>query len=146
MALVGQLVHAFGKPFQTSVPGLTHLFATPGVLIDADVSKVGIHKAPAATLHALSRAVYTGELTFSASMTLKEAISQICRIRGIAESTAHYIAMRALGEPDAFPFADQGLRISLGKRGNPISTLEGREIAQRWQPWRAYAAIPRRRR
>jgi len=140
-ALTGQLVRTFGKPFQTSVPGLTHLFPTPEDLIDADLSKVGIHRACAATLHALARAVFSKELTFAASMTLEEAISRICRIRGIEENTAHYIAMRALGEPDAFPFADPGLRRRLGKGGNPISTPEVLRIAERWRPWRAYAAM-----
>ena len=65
-------------------------------------------------------------------------IARICGIRGIEENTAHYIAMRALGEPDAFPFADRRI---LGKGGNPLSTPEVLRIAERWRPWRAYAAI-----
>ena len=74
-------------------------------------------------------------------MTLKEAISQICGIRGIEQNTAHYIAMRALSEPDAFPFADPGIRSSLGTSGHPISAPEVLEIAECWRPWRAYAAM-----
>jgi 3-methyladenine DNA glycosylase/8-oxoguanine DNA glycosylase len=74
-------------------------------------------------------------------MNLKEAISRICSIPGIGESTAHYIAMRALGEPDAFPFADAGVRSSLGRGENPAALAEVVGIAESWRPWRAYAAM-----
>jgi AraC family transcriptional regulator of adaptative response / DNA-3-methyladenine glycosylase II len=137
----GRLVRTFGKTLQTSIQGLTHLFPTPEDLVHADLSKVGIHGARAATLHALARAVSNGELTFAASMTLEEAISRICRIRGIRENTAQYIAMRAFGEPDAFPFADPGLRSSLDNGANTNSTAEVLKLAERWRPWRAYAAM-----
>jgi AraC family transcriptional regulator of adaptative response / DNA-3-methyladenine glycosylase II len=139
--LVGRLVQTFGRPFHTSVEGLTHLFPKPEDLLDADLSKVGIDGARAATVHALARAVCGEELTLAASMTLEAAISRICTIRGIPENTAHYIAMRALGEPAAFPFSDPGLRSSLGKGGNPTSSPEVLRIAEGWRPWRAYAAM-----
>ena len=74
-------------------------------------------------------------------MTLDEATSRICGVPGIGESTAHYIAMRALGEPDAFPFADPGLRSGLGAGGNAASLQEVVRIAEDWRPWRAYAAM-----
>jgi AraC family transcriptional regulator, regulatory protein of adaptative response / DNA-3-methyladenine glycosylase II len=120
-ALSGRLVRAFGKPIQTSIRGLTHLFPKPEDLVDADLSRAGIRGARASTLHALARAVLSGKLTFSPSMKLEEAISRICSIPGIGESTAHYIAMRAMGEPDAFPLVE---RVAEGSR-----------------PWRAYAAM-----
>jgi AraC family transcriptional regulator of adaptative response / DNA-3-methyladenine glycosylase II len=139
--VVGRLVHAFGKPFQTSVQGLTHLFPKPEDLVDADLSRVGINGARAATLLTLARVLCSEEPIFAASLTLEEAISRICNIRGIGENTAHYIAMRALGEPDAFPFADPGLRSALGSDGNPASSPEVLRIAEGWRPWRAYAAM-----
>jgi AraC family transcriptional regulator, regulatory protein of adaptative response / DNA-3-methyladenine glycosylase II len=122
----GRLVQAFGKPFQSSIQGLSHLFPKPEDLVEADLSRVGLHGARAATLRALARAACSNELTFAASMTLEEAISRIRGIRGIGENTAQYIAMRALGEPDAFPLA------------NPPSH---REAGRNWRPWRAYAAM-----
>ena len=140
-ALAGRLVRVFGKPYQTSVPGLSHLFPMPADLVEADLSRAGIHGARAATIRSLAHAVHNGELTFSASMTFQAAISRIRGIPGIEESTAHYIAMRTLGEPDAFPFADPGLRRSLSKDGNPASPLEVLRIAEDWRPWRAYAAM-----
>jgi AraC family transcriptional regulator of adaptative response / DNA-3-methyladenine glycosylase II len=140
-ALAGRLVQAFGTPLQTSMQGLTHLFPTPKDLVDADLSRAGIRGARAATLHALARAVCTGKFTFAASMTLEEAISRLSSIPGIGESTAHYIAMRALGEPDAFPFADPGLRKALGRDESPVSPAEVLRITEDWRPWRAYAAM-----
>ncbi len=140
-ALAGRLVRHFGQPFQTSTQGLTHLFPRPKDLAAADLSRAGIRGARAATLHALARAVCSGKLTFTASMTLEEAIPRISNIPGIGESAANYIAMRALGEPDAFPFADPGLRSGLGTGGNPASAQEVLRIAEGWRPWRAYAAM-----
>jgi AraC family transcriptional regulator of adaptative response / DNA-3-methyladenine glycosylase II len=140
-ALAGRLVRTFGRPFQTSIPGLTHLFPQPEDLLDADLSKAGIHGTGAVTLHALARAVCNNELTFAASITLEEGISRMCQIPGIDENTAHYIAMRSLGEPDAFPCADRLFDDSLPIGGNPISRSNVLRIAERWRPWRAYAAM-----
>jgi AraC family transcriptional regulator of adaptative response / DNA-3-methyladenine glycosylase II len=139
--LTGRLVRLFGKPFQTGSRGLTHLFPEPEDLMDADLSKAGIDGTSATILRSLARAVSGNELTFSASASLQDAISRMCGIHGIDESTAHYIAMRAFAEPDAFPFADTGLRSRLEMYGSPISGTEVLRIAEGWRPWRAYAAM-----
>src|SRR5262245_65985612 len=59
-------------------------------------------------------------------------------------STANYIAMRALGETDAFPSGDLGLRRALSTRKGEKSLVSVRELAKiavEWRPWRAYAAM-----
>jgi AraC family transcriptional regulator of adaptative response / DNA-3-methyladenine glycosylase II len=61
----------------------------------------------------------------------------MCEIPGIGKWTAQYVAMRALGEPDAFPSGDLGLLRALGLK-NPRE-LERR--AEAWRPWRAYASM-----
>jgi AraC family transcriptional regulator, regulatory protein of adaptative response / DNA-3-methyladenine glycosylase II len=134
-------VQNFGKPLQTSIRGLTHLFPVPKDLVHADLSRAGIRGDRAATLSALACAICNGKITFAASMTLEEATSQMCNVLGIGASTAHYIAMRALGEPDAFPFADPGLARALKRDGNFASAPEVIHIADSWRPWRAYAAM-----
>jgi 3-methyladenine DNA glycosylase/8-oxoguanine DNA glycosylase len=63
------------------------------------------------------------------------------RVPGVGEWTAQYIAMRALGEPDAFPATDLGLRRALGPGAKPIAGRRLAEIAEAWRPWRAYAAM-----
>ena len=60
---------------------------------------------------------------------------------GIGEWTAHYIAMRALREPDAFPSGDLGLRRALAGGGKPVTPSALERRAESWRPWRAYAAI-----
>jgi 3-methyladenine DNA glycosylase/8-oxoguanine DNA glycosylase len=60
---------------------------------------------------------------------------------GIGPWTAHYIAMRALSEPDAFPAGDLGLRKAMSSRGHLPSERELLERAETWRPWRAYAAM-----
>ena len=72
-----------------------------------------------------------------ASWTLKNFCRRLCEIPGIGKWTAQYVAMRALGEPDAFPSSDLGLLRAL-------SIESSRELEQRanpWRPWRAYAAM-----
>ncbi len=64
-------------------------------------------------------------------------LARLCAIPGIGKWTAQYIAMRALGEPNAFPSADVGLMRAVGVG----SSHELEERAEVWRPWRAYAAI-----
>jgi len=141
-ARAGRLVQAFGQPLRTSVQGLTHLFPMPDQFVNADLSKVGLDVASAVTVKNIARAVCSGHFAFSRSFTdLDDVISRICDIGGISATTAHYIAMRALGETDAFPFADPGFRTKFAN-GRPSSASDDLlSFAERWRPWRAYAAI-----
>jgi 3-methyladenine DNA glycosylase/8-oxoguanine DNA glycosylase len=61
----------------------------------------------------------------------------MCELRGIGPWTANYIAMRALGDPDAFPASDLGLLKAAGLS----SQHRLAEIAEAWRPWRSYAAM-----
>ena len=49
------------------------------------------------------------------------------------------VAMRALGNPDAFPATDLGVRLAAQARGLPATPAALRARAERWRPWRAYA-------
>lgn len=71
--------------------------------------------------------------------TLEESIERLTAIKGIGPWTANYIAMRALGEPDAFPHTDLGLCKAAAAIG--ISPARLLSHAERWRPFRAYAAI-----
>jgi AraC family transcriptional regulator of adaptative response / DNA-3-methyladenine glycosylase II len=82
-----------------------------------------------------------GDLTFEATKSLEETIRCLCAIRGIGDQKAHLIAMRAFGEPDAFPCRNLGLRRAAGDRRHPVSPAELLRIAEGWRPWRAYAAM-----
>ena len=135
-ALAGRLVSAFGKPL-SSAPGLTHLFPAPEALADARLATIGLPAARAASIRALARAVCDGTICFDGVVDSQAFLTRLCEIPGIGKWTAQYVAMRALGEPDAFPSGDLGLLRALAL--DNFRELEGR--AEAWRPWRAYAAM-----
>ncbi|MGA3092732.1 MAG: AlkA N-terminal domain-containing protein [Terriglobales bacterium] len=135
-ALAGRMVSNFGKPF-TSVDGLTHLFPTPEVLADARLFRVGLTGARAEAIRALARAVCDGRIAFERVVDSDAFLNRLCEIPGIGRWTAQYVAMRALGEPDAFPSGDLGLLRAMALR----SPHQLERHAEAWRPWRAYAAM-----
>jgi AraC family transcriptional regulator, regulatory protein of adaptative response / DNA-3-methyladenine glycosylase II len=93
-----------------------------------------------AALKELAAAIVDGTLDFGASAD--EVIGRLTRIRGIGPWTAQYVALRALGEPDAFLSADLVLRrIASGSSKQTLSASGLEKLAEGWRPWRAYAAI-----
>src|SRR3989442_714392 len=82
--------------------GVTHLFPRAETLAEADVARIGMPRARASTIRALSRAVADGALTLDTSVHLEDAIARLCAIPGIGPWTAHYVALRGLGLRDAF--------------------------------------------
>jgi AraC family transcriptional regulator of adaptative response / DNA-3-methyladenine glycosylase II len=119
---------------------LTHLFPRPERLATAELEGIGLPAARAASIRALASSVAGGTLNLDGAHGLEEAVARLQAIPGIGPWTAHYIAMRALGEPDAFPADDLGLQRALGN-GTPASAAEVLRIASAWRPWRAYAAM-----
>jgi AraC family transcriptional regulator of adaptative response / DNA-3-methyladenine glycosylase II len=135
--VAGRLVRTFGTPISGNRPPLTHLFPSPEVLAEANVACVGLPQKRAETIRALARSVCQGQIVFSSVANVEDFQSRLRELPGIGNWTAQYIAMRALGDPDAFPASDLGLL-----RG-ALSQNE-RELTQRaesWRPWRAYAAM-----
>jgi AraC family transcriptional regulator, regulatory protein of adaptative response / DNA-3-methyladenine glycosylase II len=139
--LVARFVEMFGTPVDTPIRGLKYLFPPPEVLAHADLSKAGIGDGCAKTIFKLTSSIMRGHLSFATSRTLEQAVSQVGAICGIDESTANYIAMRAFGEPDAFPSKELGLRRNLAGVEPIVSATQALAMAEQWRPWRAYAAI-----
>ena len=110
---VPRLVQMFGIPVDSPIRGLKYLFPRPEVLARADLSKAGISNVRADTLRKLASSTMRKHLTFSTLRTLEQTVSQVGAACGIDESIANYIAMRAFGEPDAFPSGEPALRHSL---------------------------------
>jgi AraC family transcriptional regulator of adaptative response / DNA-3-methyladenine glycosylase II len=93
-------------------------------------------------LAAFASAVADGSVSLAPAADLESAIQAMCTVQGIGPWTAHYVALRGLGEPDAFPASDLGLRKALAPKGaQPLSEAELVKRAERWRPWRGYAAI-----
>ena len=140
-AIIARLVRTFGRPIKSSAPKLTHLFPRPEVLAAANLASIGIPPARAETLRALARATCQGKLDPANCKSLDDVISRLCAIHGMGRRRADYIAMRAFGEPDAFPSGDLGLRRSLASSRTLMSEDEFLHFAENWRPWRSYAAI-----
>lgn len=138
--LAGRLLRAYGTPCATTDEGFDRLFPTPEALRDAPLESIGLPRARAATLRALAAAVADGVVDFSAGQRLDEFVARLCALPGIGPWTAHYVAMRALAHPDAFPAGDLILRQVLGA-GTAISERECEARSQAWRPWRAYAVL-----
>jgi len=146
--LAAKLVAAYGKPLSGATPvsdGLTHVFPGPERLTVADLSSLGVVRTRAAALVSLARAVVADPEIFGPRRSLEEAILKLRALPGVGEWTAQYIAMREMREPDAFPAADVGLmrglmRAMVDRKGRRPSPRELLARAERWRPWRAYAA------
>jgi AraC family transcriptional regulator of adaptative response / DNA-3-methyladenine glycosylase II len=142
--LLGRLVEAHGATLpaaMTDGEGLSHLFPTPASMVRADPAVLGMPKARAMAVTSLAQAISTDPAIFSRGASLDEAIAKLRSLPGIGEWTAQYIAMRELREPDAFPAADIGLMRAMAADGQRPSPSELLSRAERWRPWRAYAAL-----
>lgn len=142
--IAGRLVARFGAPLDIDRSGfeeLTHVFPQPAALAGADLATLGLPRTRAAALGALAADVAANPAIFGPHASLDEAIARLRKLAGVGEWTAHYIAMRELREPDAFPAADLGLIRAVAKLTGTTPTpkvLLAR--AEGWRPWRAYAA------
>lgn len=134
--LAGRIAATFGKPLSIA-QGITHLFPTAPRLATADLTCVGLTRARAETVRSLAQAICNRQLSFEGITHSERFLSEFQEISGIGPWTAQYVAMRALREPDAFPFGDLALLNALSMRN--ATQLERR--SQAWRPWRAYAAM-----
>ncbi|HWE22638.1 MAG TPA: AlkA N-terminal domain-containing protein [Myxococcales bacterium] len=134
--LAGRIAGIFGRPISTLV-GLTRLFPAPEVLAVADLRRLGIPVARADAVVALAQSVASRRIGFGAHADSESVTASLRALPGFDRSTAEWIAIRALREPDAFPSADPALL--RGAQLQSASQLASR--AESWRPWRAYAAM-----
>ncbi len=132
--LAGRLAARFGTRLPEST-GPSVLFPAPADLAEADLSGLGLTTARQATLRALATAVAGGRLALDHGADPEQTAARLGELPGIGPWTVAYILMRAVGDPDAFPGTDLGLRRALTDLGCQASR------AERWRPWRAYAAV-----
>lgn len=141
--LGGTLVELWGNPLLHSEDRrLTRTFPTARCLANADLSRLGMPAARRATITALAQAAISHPRLFTPGGSIEERLAQLQAIPGIGAWTAHYIALRAFREPDAFPATDLSLlrgATQLNDRGR-ITSSRLLQRAEAWRPWRAYAA------
>ena len=140
--LATRLAQRYGETLATPFgEGLEHLFPTAAALADADLQSIGLTRARAATVRTVAQALLDGRVDFRPERTLDDFTARWVALPGIGPWTAQYIAMRALGHPDAFPAGDLVLQKALPGDGTRLTEKALRTHAEAWRPWRAYAVI-----
>jgi len=140
--VTGRLVRAAGRPLGNPALPVTHTFPTPEALGELARRRPAAFSMPASrrrTLAALAGALAAGELSIGPGADPGEARAGLLALPGVGPWTAGYVAMRALGDPDAFLAGDLGVRRALGGLGGPQDARGAAALAERWRPWRAYA-------
>lgn len=138
--LYGRFATAFGAAAVTPFAALTVHAPRPERIAEAGTARIaalGLTKQRAATVWALSRAMAAGEVVLGPDVAPETALAQLLALPGIGPWTAQYVAMRALGVTDAFPAGDLGLMKAL-QLDKPAQLIDR---AERWRPWRSYAAL-----
>ena len=105
-----RLVASYGTPIVDREGGLTHVFPAAEELVELDPSTLALPHARRRCVTALVRALADGELDLGAGGDWARARQQLAALPGIGPWTVEMIAMRALGDPDAFPNGDLGVR------------------------------------
>ena len=130
------LVARHGQPVADPAGSLTRLFPSPEQLVGAEPALVG---GRGRTVVALVDALVSGRLDLGPGTDRTEARRVLAAVPGIGAWTVELVAMRALGDPDAFPGADLGVRRAAAGLGLPRTPAGLRARSERWRPWRAYA-------
>lgn len=137
----GRLVAALGTPLAEPDGRLTHLFPPPEALVQSDGQALGITRQKTRSIQALARAILHNGLVLDRGVDREETVRHLLALPGIGAWTASYVAMRALGDPDAFLATDLGILQACRRLGLGDSPRDIERRAERWRPWRAYAAI-----
>jgi AraC family transcriptional regulator of adaptative response / DNA-3-methyladenine glycosylase II len=142
--LATRFVAAFGEPVATPFADLTRAFPTPARVAAAtrdDIGRLGIGGQRAEAMIAIAKGVNSGELPLDDLQDPARTIDALGAIRGIGPWTAHYIAMRALAWPDAWPPRDVALLKALGLPNTALGQRAADARAEAWRPWRSYAVL-----
>jgi AraC family transcriptional regulator of adaptative response / DNA-3-methyladenine glycosylase II len=127
-----RLVERYGEPLAEPAGSLTHRWPAPRALRDAEIPGP---RTRAAAIRALAAAVDDGELDLSPGADP----AALLELPGVGPWTASYVAMRALGDRDAFLPTDLGVRRGLEALGAPGDPRSAERLAEGWRPFRSYA-------
>ena len=141
--LAGRLVSMLGEQVGEAVgqPGLTRAFPRPDSLTASALAGLGVPRSRIECLANVAATAAAQPDLFQPCRDLAASVARLREIPGVGEWTAQYIAMRGVGESDAFMVSDVGVQRALGVNGRRPSTAEVLARAQSWRPWRAYALL-----
>lgn len=138
-ALARRVMETLGAPVETGLPGLDRLAPTAARVAEAGsdgLAALGVPRLTAEVLAAVARAVADGMLSLESGGDPHSTRTALMGL-GVGERAADEIIGRALCWPDAFAAADPALQQAAGVTDAPALA----ERAERWRPWRAYAAL-----
>ena len=135
----GRLVRAYGDLVPDPHGGLTHLFPTPQVLAAMDPSDLAMPQSRRRTMMGLVEELAQGRLDLGLGADWREARSKLNALHGFGPWTVESIAMRSLGDPDAFLAGDLGIRLAAEQLGMPTTPRTLTDHSLLWRPWRSYA-------
>jgi len=139
--VIARIVGRCGQPLGIdNALGLGHLFPTAAEVMRSDLSGLGLNAKRIQTLQELARAIATDQVELEIKGSLADFVRRLTLLPGIGPWTAQYIALRGLGEPDAFPDGDLGLLQAFNPNGGRLTPARLRQRAEAWRPWRGYAA------
>jgi AraC family transcriptional regulator, regulatory protein of adaptative response / DNA-3-methyladenine glycosylase II len=136
----GRLAKRFGQPLSAPHGSLTHTAPTAdqvALATESDLIEMGFTRARSQSILTMAKAVAAKFVSLDVAVSIEETLRRLKELPGIGDWTAQYFAMRVLAWPDAFPHSDLGIIKAL-KIKNPREILE---IAEKWRPWRSYAAM-----
>jgi AraC family transcriptional regulator, regulatory protein of adaptative response / DNA-3-methyladenine glycosylase II len=136
--LAARLVAAHGTPVSDPEGGLTHSFPSPEVVAGTDPQALAMPHSRRRTLLALSSALAAGEVRLGPGEDWARARADLAALPGIGPWSVEVVLMRGLGDPDAFPAGDLGVRAGLRSLGLGGAT-DTRRAREKWRPWGAYA-------
>ncbi|WUE97010.1 helix-turn-helix domain-containing protein [Streptomyces sp. NBC_00490] len=134
-----RLVTAHGEPLDDPEGGLTHLFPSPQALAALDPESLAMPRTRRATFTTLVAQLADGSLNLGVEGDWAETRARLLALPGFGPWTVDVIAMRALGDPDAFLPTDLGIRKAAQELGLPSTPAALTARAAAWRPWRAYA-------
>jgi AraC family transcriptional regulator, regulatory protein of adaptative response / DNA-3-methyladenine glycosylase II len=135
----GRLVAAHGEPVDDPGGGLTHLFPDAAALAEADPAALALPRRRRETFLALAGALACGAIDLGPGSDWQQARAQLSALPGLGTWSVETIAMRGLGDPDAFAAGDLGVRAAARHLGLPVTPAALTRRAVPWRPWRAYA-------
>ncbi len=142
--LTTRLVGHCGIPLLQAPEGLGRCFpdaATLAALSPHTLGELGIVKQRQQAILSLAQAVLSGTLQLQPGGDVPATMAKLQSLPGVGAWTAHYIALRALRWPDAFPSGDVALQSALGVRQVKNAAAAAETLSQRWRPWRSYATV-----
>ncbi|MFD7936225.1 AlkA N-terminal domain-containing protein [Streptomyces sp. NPDC059755] len=134
-----RLVTAHGEPVDDPEGGLTHLFPTAEALAAVDPDTLAMPRTRRTTFTTLVGQLADGTLNLGVESDWPKARAVLLALPGFGPWTVDVIAMRALGDPDAFLPTDLGIRRAAKELGLPSTPAALTARAAGWRPWRAYA-------